>query len=79
MKLHIENDINNKAENIPQKGVYKLHFHNEKSAVLVKQPLKKIETFYVYSATPNNIEKAFDILFEAVLKNEISNAIDSNN
>ena len=79
MKLHIGNNQNKTVENTPPEDVYQLHFHIKNITPKTKIDIEKKEILYVYTDAPNNLEKAFDILFESMLKNEVDSTIDNVN
>lgn len=79
MKLHIENNPNKPAENIPHKDLYQLHFHTKNLTPKTNTDIEKKEILYEYTDALNSVEKAFDILFESMLKNGVDAIIDNMN
>lgn len=79
MKLLIENNKMKTPRNTSNQEVYQLHFHTKNIAQKTMADITEKEVFYMCIDASNNVEKAFDILFESMLKNEADSAIDNTN
>lgn len=77
MKLQFENNQNSTDKTSSTQEVFQLHFHNNNLNKTATKATESKEVFYTYTDAQNNLNKAFDILFETVLKKEAGKSVDN--
>lgn len=77
MKLHFETNQNKAVKNTSNQEVFQLHFHSNKQSKTTTSATESKQVFYTYKDVQNNLDKAFDILFETLLKKETGKSVDN--